>query len=113
MSKAKKKPRNELLQIRVTEQEKNTIMANANGNASDWLRSFGLNPNDTQKPRITTIAQDPKLVAEIAKIGNNINQLARQANSLPKTGNKLDLVLFQATLEESNALLAAIVKQGL
>jgi hypothetical protein len=112
MSKSKKPVRATLIQVRVTKEEKEQIQTNANGNVSDWLRTFGLNPKfPHQKPKYRELKQDPALVAEIAKIGNNINQLARMVNSEAKKGSRLDLVSVQARLAESNDLLSKLIKQ--
>ncbi|HCE1526044.1 TPA: plasmid mobilization relaxosome protein MobC, partial [Vibrio parahaemolyticus] len=83
MSKHKRPVRLEMIQVRVTKDEKDQIFANANGNASRWLRDLGLNPNSlVNKPRYKELKQDPKLVKEVASIGNNINQIARQINTV-------------------------------
>lgn len=98
--------------MRVTQDEKDQILANAEGNVSDWFRSFGLNPKSPHtKPRYREAKQDPKLVRQVALIGNNINQLARQVNTIKKEGGTLNLVAVQARLAEANELLSELIKQ--
>ncbi|EMP3076150.1 MULTISPECIES: plasmid mobilization relaxosome protein MobC [Vibrio] len=113
MSKHKRPVRLEMIQVRVTKDEKDQIFANANGNASRWLRDLGLNPNSlVNKPRYKELKQDPKLVKEVASIGNNINQIARQINTVKKTtGGALNLIAVQARLAETNELLSKLIKQ--
>jgi hypothetical protein len=112
MSKSKKPVRTELIQVRVTEDEKLLIQSNANGNVSDWFRTFGLDPKSPHhKAKYRELKQDPALVAEVAKIGNNINQLARLVNSAKKSGSMIDLISVQARLAESNDLMSKLIKQ--
>jgi uncharacterized protein (UPF0210 family) len=44
------------------------------------------------------IKHDPALVREIAKIGNNVNQIARWCN-VEKTTNGLDILALLAAIE--------------
>ena len=111
MSKSKKPARTKLIQVRVTEDEKQKIEANANGNVSDWFRQFGLDPKSYHnRPRYKEFKQDPELVRQVALAGNNLNQIARYINSRKKQGVDLDLVLLQAKLVETNELLSQLIK---
>lgn len=59
-------------------------LSNKNGvSKAEWIRrKLKLNYEDMPQPKgkVQTKEADPKLIYELAKIGNNINQLARQAN---------------------------------
>ncbi|HCG5474454.1 TPA: plasmid mobilization relaxosome protein MobC [Vibrio parahaemolyticus] len=103
----KKPKRNELIQIRVTEGEKEQIQSNSNGNISSWLRSYGLG-NVEQKS--VQVKQDPSLIMEVKFIGNNINQIAREINSIRKSGEEVNLISIQARLVSIDESLMKIIK---
>ncbi|EPM4460536.1 plasmid mobilization protein, partial [Vibrio parahaemolyticus] len=106
----KKPKRNELIQIRVTEEEKEKIQSNSNGNTSTWLRSFGLG-NVQQKS--VQVKQDPALISEVKFIGNNLNQIAREINSIRKSGEEINLISIQARLASIDESLMKITKSKL
>jgi hypothetical protein len=111
MSKSDKIKRTKVIQLRVSEDEKAIIQKHANGNVSDWLRAYGLNPkNPHHKPQYRELKQDPEVVRQLAFIGNNLNQLARQINTIKKSGGALNLVAVQAKLLQANELLEQIAK---
>lgn len=63
---------------------------------SDWLRDrVG---RAAQRSR-RTAAADPALLAELARIGNNLNQLARLANGAGKLPALVELAGIRAELE--------------
>ncbi|WP_050567212.1 MobC family plasmid mobilization relaxosome protein [Vibrio owensii] len=102
--------RTECIQLRVTKDEKLQIFAHANGNVSDWLRTIALDPG-TNPHRVIykELKQDPALVREIARIGNNLNQVARYINSAKKSGSLVDVVAVQAQLVQMNTLLSRLI----
>ncbi|NVH52953.1 plasmid mobilization relaxosome protein MobC [Photobacterium damselae subsp. damselae] len=103
--------RSECIQLRVTKEEKQQIAANSNGNVSVWLRTIALDPDINPRRTIyKELKQDPALVREVARIGNNLNQIARYINSAKKSGSLVDLVAVQAQLVNMNALLSALIK---
>ncbi|NMR82208.1 plasmid mobilization relaxosome protein MobC [Vibrio parahaemolyticus] len=103
--------RTECIQLRVSKDEKLQIFANANGNVSVWLRTMALNPNSCHHKKLyKEIKQDPALVSEVARIGNNLNQIARYINIEKKSGLLVDLVAVQAQLVQINTLLSALIK---
>ncbi|WP_318445720.1 plasmid mobilization protein [Photobacterium leiognathi] len=105
--------RTEIIQLRVTKDEKLQIFAHANGNVSDWLRTIALDPDTNPRRTIyKEFRQDPALVQQIARIGNNLNQIARYINSAKKSGSLVDLVAVQAQLVQMNALLSALIKSA-
>ncbi|EIN9986610.1 plasmid mobilization relaxosome protein MobC [Vibrio parahaemolyticus] len=103
--------RTECIQLRVSKEEKFQIFAHANGNVSDWLRTIALEP-DTNPHRTVykELKQDPALVRQVARIGNNLNQIARYMNIEKKSGLLVDLVAVQAQLVQINTLLSALIK---
>ena len=103
--------RTESIQLRVSIEEKLQIFVHANGNVSDWLRTIALDPDINPSRTIyKELKQDPALVREVARIGNNLNQVARYINSAKKTGLLIDLVAVQAQLVQMNTLLSALIK---
>lgn len=87
MIKAKKSIRNlrdKKVQIRMSADEKALILERAQGaDISTFLRDLGLGHKPKipeKKPRVVIHSADPELVREVAKIGNNINQIAKHLN---------------------------------
>ncbi|PMM19571.1 hypothetical protein BCT58_19800 [Vibrio lentus] len=103
--------RTECIQLRVTKEEKLQIFTNANGNVSVWLRTIALDPDVNPRRTIyKELKQDPVLVRQVARIGNNLNQITRYMNSAKKSGSLVDLVAVQAQLVQMNALLSTLIK---
>ncbi|EGQ9293150.1 plasmid mobilization relaxosome protein MobC [Vibrio vulnificus] len=106
-----KTTRTECIQLRVTQEEKQQIVANAHGNMSEWLRAVALNPDSCHhKARYKELKQDPALVRQVARIGNNVNQIARYINTVKKAGTLVDVVAVQAQLVQINSLLSNLIK---
>ena len=65
-------------------EEKAQILERAQGvDISTFLRELGLGHDPKvpeQKAKVIIHAADPKLVREVAKIGNNVNQIAKHLN---------------------------------
>lgn len=72
------------VQIRMSADEKSLILERAQGaDISTFLRELGLGHDPKvpkQKPRIIVHSADPELIRYVAKIGNNINQIAKNLN---------------------------------
>lgn len=76
--------KNKKVQIRMSAEEKSLILERAQGaDISTFLRELGLG----YEPKVSIQASkniihsaDPELVREVAKIGNNINQIAKHLN---------------------------------
>lgn len=102
MIKAKKSIRNlrdKKVQIRMSADEKALILERAQGaDISTFLRDLGLGHKPKipeKKPKVVIHSADPELVREVAKIGNNINQIAKHLN-LTK---ELDVNVFTEILK--------------
>ena len=87
MTEAKKSIRNlkdKKVQIRMSADEKVLILKRAQGaDISTFLRELGLGHEPKipkQKPRVIVHSADPELIRYVAKIGNNINQIAKNLN---------------------------------
>lgn len=72
------------VQIRMSAEEKAQILERAQGaDISTFLRELGLGHDPKlpkQKPRVIVHSADPVLIRHVAKIGNNINQIAKNLN---------------------------------
>lgn len=72
------------IQIRMTADEKAQIMERSqDADISTFLRELGLGHDPKipdQKPKVVIHAVDPELVRHVARIGNNINQIAKNLN---------------------------------
>lgn len=82
------------MQIRMNADEKASILERAQGaDISTFLRDLGLGHEPKvpdEKPKVIIHSADPDLVRHVAKIGNNINQIAKNLNLT----NELDLAVF-------------------
>jgi hypothetical protein len=110
MTKKKEKPasmtRSEVVKIRLTQAEKNKLVElsrELNMDLSQCVRSKVFKDSDTLmiSSRDFRLATD-NIGAQLGKIGSNINQFARYANSLYNSGQVDPLVLdqFRAALLE-------------
>lgn len=90
--------RDKKIQIRLTQDEKNQILENANGlEISTFLRTLGLNQEaKAPEPKSKRVihSADPELVREVARIGININQITKHLNIT----EKVDREIFNAIL---------------
>lgn len=109
--KTKRAKREETVKIRMTEAEKNRLKETARREHTTLARLIRqavlaeaekLAQNDRPRTvhQIVVHAADPALVREIARIGNNINQIARTLNTL----NKQDALTRSAVLESLTTL---------
>ncbi len=90
--------RNRYIKVRVSEEELQLIKSKAaatDSNVSDLLRHLTLNM------RIHKSQYDKELIRQIARIGSNINQLARWANRHKERSPTLETVLWLNRIYES------------
>lgn len=78
MSQEKEK-RDIKITVRLSESEHEQLKRKASGQVAVWLRELALDQQD-KKPQKMPVA-DPELVRHMARIGNNINQIAKVLNT--------------------------------
>lgn len=88
------------VKIRLTENEWNELQQRKTKSLAGWLRDLGLGAVPIRQA-------DPDLIRHIARIGSNLNQIARHAN----TEKQLDVQVLQE-LAKANALLDQLVTQA-
>ena len=88
------------VKIRLTETEWNELQQRKTKSLAGWLRDLGLGAVPIRQA-------DPDLIRHIARIGSNLNQIARHAN----TEKQLDVQVLQE-LAKANALLDQLVTQA-
>jgi hypothetical protein len=94
------------IHVRLTQDDKNRIMdksIKARMNLSVYVISAALNKN------IAVIDGLPELLLQIAKIGNNINQIARVANSNSNVSDE-NVTQVKAALKEIDNKLSKFIK---
>lgn len=91
--------RDKKIQIRLTEDEKNQILENANGlEISTFLRTLGLNQEaKAPEPKAKRVihSADPSLIREVARIGININQIAKHLNITERVDREIFNVILK------------------
>lgn len=96
MSKTKDK-RTKEIKIRLTEDEHQALLKRIEGNQlATWIRKTVL----SQKIAKPYKKSDPELLRSLGRIGGNLNQLAKQANTLDKHTDKLRVFAQLAVIRE-------------
>lgn len=95
------------IKIRLTEQEHQLLQSKKTGlELATWIRATCLGVQTRQK---NTKGSDPALVRQLAKIGANLNQLAKIANTEQAKGDIINLLRLTGELaiirEQLNELL--------
>lgn len=88
------------VKIRLTETEWNELQQRKTKSLAGWLRDLGLGAVPIRQA-------DPDLIRHLARIGSNLNQIARHAN----TEKQLDTQVLHE-LAQANALLDQLIKQA-
>lgn len=103
----KKTKRTKEIKIRLTEQEHQALLDRKKGELAVWIRNTCLE-QDIPKPKEVRTA-DPELLRQLARIGGNLNQLARVTNTEQARGDIINLLRLTAELatirEQLNELL--------
>ena len=74
------------IKVRLTEDEHQALLDRMEGNQlATWIRKTAL----SQKIAKPYKNADPKLLGSLGRIGGNLNQIAKQANTLDKDTDKL------------------------
>jgi hypothetical protein len=118
------KHRTKRIEIRLTIDEKRRLQqlvdSSEFSSVAALFRDLVLNESDfsfdKKTPRIRkkiSIQQDPDLVASVAKIGNNINQITRHVNAIARGGERFAAAELYAILENINARLEQLIKHKL
>lgn len=87
------------IKIRLTDAEFEELQSRRTKNLAGWMRDLALGSVPIRQA-------DPTLVRQVAKIGNNLNQIARYVN----TERHVDANVLSA-IHESNQLLRQLVEQ--
>ena len=101
--------RNRYIQIRLTDDELEAINTRAGElDKSTWLRGLALEqpvPQPQPEPELKKIVHtaDPELIRAVNRIGNNINQIAKQVNAGQDVGNAVLIALLnlQTSLDDA------------
>lgn len=98
-----KQNRTKRIIIRLTEQEHQQLLAKKErAGLATWIREHCLASQTEKKKAVKTA--DPKLLVQLAKIGGNLNQIAKQANTLDSDLEKVRafglLAQIQSQLDE-------------
>lgn len=91
------KNRTKEIKIRLTEDEHQELLEKMEGNQlATWIRKIAL----SQKIAKPYKKADPKLLASLGRIGGNLNQIAKQANTIDKDTDKLRVFAQLAVIRE-------------
>lgn len=82
----KQENRTKRIIIRLTEQEHAELLNKKTKPLATWIRETCLN-KQTKNKRVKTA--DPELLRQLAKIGGNLNQIAKQANTVDSNFEKI------------------------
>lgn len=97
-----KPKRTKEIKIRLTEQEHQDLLQRKKGELAVWIRTTCLEQEVPQPKTVKTA--DPELLRQLAKIGGNLNQIAKQANTLDSDLEKIRafglLAQIQSQLDE-------------
>ncbi len=88
------------VKIRLTDNEWQSLQQRKTKSLAGWLRDLGLGAMPIRQA-------DPELIRHLARIGSNLNQIARHTN----TEKQLDVQVLRE-LAQANALLDQLIKQA-
>ena len=93
MPKIKYEKRKEMIRIRVTQDEKDKINERKTQKSlATWLRNLALDTLPAPMPITKTLpikSADPDLVRAIGRVGSNLNQIAKYANTNKQLDDKV------------------------
>ena len=111
MPKIKHEKRKEMIRIRVTQDEKNKMNERKTQKSlATWLRNLALNTVPAPMPVTKTLPikrADPDLVRAIGRVGSNLNQIAKYAN----TNKQLDDKVL-SSISRIETLLISIINEN-
>ena len=102
--------REKFIKIRVSPDEKSEIEKRAGGNdMSSFIRQVLLDqPIAPQEPKVKKVIHtaDPELIRAVNRIGNNINQIAKQVNATKELDNAVLVALLNLQISLDKTLKA-------
>ena len=95
--------RNKEIKIRLTVEEHQSLLDRMEGGQlATWIRETCLAQELAKQRKYQAV--DPQLLGSLGRIGGNLNQIAKQANTLDSTADKLrvfsELVVIRQQLNE-------------
>lgn len=86
----KKQNRTKEIKIRLTEQEHQDLLQRKKGELAVWIRTTCLEQDIPEPKKVKTA--DPELLRQLAKIGGNLNQIAKATNTEQTRGDIINLL---------------------
>ena len=85
------------IKIRLTEEEHQALLNRCTkASLATWMRETCLGEKQTKQSKVIEV--DPKLLRQLAGIGNNLNQIARLVNQHSKQDSVLDRIAIITAL---------------
>ena len=85
------------IKIRLTDEEHQALLDRCTkGSLASWMRESCLNEKRTKQSKVIEV--DPKLLRQLAGIGNNLNQIARSVNQESKANSAIDRIAIITAL---------------
>ena len=85
------------IKIRLTDEEHQALLDRCTkGSLASWMRESCLNEKRTKQSKVIEV--DPKLLRQLAGIGNNLNQIARLVNQESKANSAIDRIAIITAL---------------
>lgn len=84
------------IKIRLTEQEYQALLDRKKGELAVWIRTTCLEQDIPEPKKVKTA--DPELLRQLAKIGGNLNQIAKTTNTEQARGDIINLLRVTAEL---------------
>ena len=85
------------IKIRLTEEEHQDLLNRCTkASLATWMRETCLGEKQTKQSKVIEV--DPKLLRQLAGIGNNLNQIARLVNQHSKQDSVLDRIAIITAL---------------
>lgn len=85
------------IKIRLTDEEHQALLDRCTtASLASWMRETCLSEKRTKQSKVIEV--DPKLLRQLAGIGNNLNQIARLVNQQSKTSSAIDRIAIITAL---------------
>lgn len=79
------------IKIRLTDEEHQALLDRCTtASLASWMRETCLNEKRTKQSKVVEV--DPRLLRQLAGIGNNLNQIARIMNQQSKANSAIDRI---------------------